>query len=302
MIVALVLVSLVLTLGYLSLRAVGFPAAANAQESALGVQVRPLLLVGVSVLIILFILLSSLAILHSFRQQSQARDQELEALSRELTASREKLLVALGDLQSTNAFQRSVLESLSDPIMVIDLDYRVRLMNKAALASSVSLTERASMRCFEIGHHRQAPCDGIEHPCPLVQVREFGAPVTVIHEHYQADGRRRFVEVAASPLTAEDGSLDGIVETLRDITQPVRTAQALKAANRLQQLLVDEVRERIARDLHDGLAQLLGYVNTKVAAVRLMLKNQQLDFGRRAFASARRGRAPVICRPPPGHF
>lgn len=41
-----------------------------------------------------------------------------------------------------------------------------------------------------------------------------------------------------------------------------------------QRAIIDE-RERIARELHDGLSQLLGYVNTKAMAVRLMLKNGQ---------------------------
>jgi len=37
-----------------------------------------------------------------------------------------------------------------------------------------------------------------------------------------------------------------------------------------------EERERIARELHDGFAQELGYVNTKVMAVRLLVKKQKL--------------------------
>ena len=43
-----------------------------------------------------------------------------------------------------------------------------------------------------------------------------------------------------------------------------------------EQAILDE-RERIARELHDGLAQVLGYVNTKVMAVRLMLQKGRLD-------------------------
>jgi signal transduction histidine kinase len=38
-----------------------------------------------------------------------------------------------------------------------------------------------------------------------------------------------------------------------------------------------EERERISRELHDGMAQLLGYVNTKVMAVRLLLGDGKLD-------------------------
>ncbi len=41
-----------------------------------------------------------------------------------------------------------------------------------------------------------------------------------------------------------------------------------------QQAIVEE-RERIARELHDGLAQVLGYVNTKATAVRLLVQRGQ---------------------------
>ncbi|MER3513125.1 MAG: histidine kinase, partial [Chloroflexota bacterium] len=44
----------------------------------------------------------------------------------------------------------------------------------------------------------------------------------------------------------------------------------------LRQRAIVEERERVARELHDGLAQLLGYVNTKAMAVRLMLKKRQM--------------------------
>ncbi|MFZ5915953.1 MAG: ATP-binding protein [Chloroflexota bacterium] len=47
--------------------------------------------------------------------------------------------------------------------------------------------------------------------------------------------------------------------------------------SQVRQRAIVEERERIARELHDGLAQLLGYVNTKAMAVRLMLQKQQVD-------------------------
>jgi signal transduction histidine kinase len=45
--------------------------------------------------------------------------------------------------------------------------------------------------------------------------------------------------------------------------------------SQVRQQAIAEERERIARELHDGLAQLLGYVNTKVMAVGLLVKNNQ---------------------------
>lgn len=47
--------------------------------------------------------------------------------------------------------------------------------------------------------------------------------------------------------------------------------------SQLRQQAVVEERERIAKELHDGMAQLLGYVNTKVMAVRLMVNNRQIE-------------------------
>ena len=43
----------------------------------------------------------------------------------------------------------------------------------------------------------------------------------------------------------------------------------------MRQRAIVEERERIARELHDGMAQVLGYVSTKVMAARLMLKKQR---------------------------
>ncbi len=50
-----------------------------------------------------------------------------------------------------------------------------------------------------------------------------------------------------------------------------------KEIGSLRQCAIVEERERIARELHDGMAQLLGYVSTKAMAVRLMLKNGQAE-------------------------
>jgi signal transduction histidine kinase len=45
----------------------------------------------------------------------------------------------------------------------------------------------------------------------------------------------------------------------------------------LRQQAITEERERIGRELHDGMAQILGYVNTKAMATRLLVKNRQWE-------------------------
>jgi len=55
-----------------------------------------------------------------------------------------------------------------------------------------------------------------------------------------------------------------------------RHAQEQEELHRLRNRAIADERERIARELHDGFAQLLGYVNTKAMAVRLMLKRRRM--------------------------
>lgn len=45
----------------------------------------------------------------------------------------------------------------------------------------------------------------------------------------------------------------------------------------VQTLAILTERERLAREMHDGIAQVLGYVNTKVQAVKELLKTRQTD-------------------------
>jgi len=53
--------------------------------------------------------------------------------------------------------------------------------------------------------------------------------------------------------------------------------EALSELNRTKARAITEERERIARELHDGVAQLLGYVNNKTSAIRLLLEKSQIQ-------------------------
>lgn len=74
------------------------------------------------------------------------------------------------------------------------------------------------------------------------------------------------------------GSFNTMAQQLEQYTHEQRERVKVR-----QRAIVEE-RERIARELHDGMAQLLGYVNTKVMAVRLMLKNNQIEPAERQLA------------------
>ncbi len=139
----------------------------------------------------------------------------LQAILRDITERKQ----AQETLEAAYAFQQSIIDGVAEPIMVVGADYRVKLMNRAAREFSygdVHTTE--PVFCYQVSHQCEAPCNGIRHPCPMEQVRQAGQPVTVVHQHFQANGEPRFVEVIASPLWGADGTFQGIIESVRDIT------------------------------------------------------------------------------------
>ena len=71
------------------------------------------------------------------------------------------------------------------------------------------------------------------------------------------------------------------VETLASLANQATIAlEHARLEDRLRELAVVEERERIARELHDGIAQVLGYVNTKSQAIDGHLAQGRVDEAR----------------------
>jgi signal transduction histidine kinase len=179
-------------------------------------------------------------------------------------------------LEAAHAFQQSIIDGVAESILVIDSDYRVKLMNSAAREFSFGDADSSGpVFCYQISHQGETPCKGMQHPCPMEQVRESGQPVTVVHQHYQANGERRTLELIASPLWGSDGAFQGIIESMRDITERTRAEEALQEyAERLRALTgqLAEVREaerqQLARELHDQVGQNLTALGINLNIVR----------------------------------
>ncbi len=91
------------------------------------------------------------------------------AIQRDITLRKQ----AGQDLENALAFQQLIVDGVGHPIMVIESDYQVTVANRTAQAFSYGAVEAARPKyCYQMSHRREAPCDGIEHPCPLEQVQE----------------------------------------------------------------------------------------------------------------------------------
>jgi len=115
--------------------------------------------------------------------------------------------------------------------------------------------------CYEDGRHSRFWPEMPHHRDICLPLKAHGEVLGVMNLRLQIE----------QSLSADDLSL---LEAISDqIALAIENARLVDA--RLRSII--EERERIARELHDGLAQVLGYVNNKSATARLSLKKGELQ-------------------------
>ncbi len=166
------------------------------------------------------------------------------------------------ELEATRVFLQSIIDGVTESIMVIDTDYRIRLINKAAIKlHDVELPLSESLLCYQISHQTGNPCHGDEHPCPLKTVIDTKQPVTLVHTHKRGNGEEYAVEISASPIFADDGEVSGIIEVGRDITEKLRLEEEEREFRaRLFQQQKDQSIALIAKGIAHDFNNLLGTV------------------------------------------
>lgn len=118
----------------------------------------------------------------------------------------------------SQTFFEPIMESFAEPMYIIGKDFEIQWLNRAARKLLLQEgTRMVRLRCYELFHGRETPCDGSAYVCPIARVRETAKPLTLVHEHISADNERHLVEIVASPLWDEDGAFHGIVEAMRNI-------------------------------------------------------------------------------------
>ncbi len=92
-------------------------------------------------------------------------------------------------------------------------------------------------------------------------------------QRLRKDGEQIPVMVTVSPIQDADGKLVSLLGISTDMRDKKRLEQKLLRQQRA--LAIMEERERLARELHDSLGQILGYVNTQTQAAREMLAKNE---------------------------
>jgi diguanylate cyclase (GGDEF)-like protein len=193
----------------------------------------------------------------------EQRSLELEKAYRNLNREIEERRRAEKVIQQEHTFIQTIIEGVRDPARIISPDFKVQMMNQAALAILPSRqAKQEQLTCYQAYRQINTPCTGQDHRCVLKEVIKTGKTVAIHHKEILGEDKERVFEIEASPLWNADGTLHGILEVIRNITEDLSAETQLR-----------EHRERLHHLVyHDALTSLPNRVLLQDRLSRMMIK------------------------------
>ncbi len=132
-------------------------------------------------------------------------------------------------IEHERSFLQSVIDGAADPVMVIDMEYTLQLINAAACRlMQVDQHSAEGKKCYQLFSNRDRPCSSDRYPCPIQEIRKTGRRVTLIHNPFHGNRINNTFEIEASPFRDREGNIHGVVEVARDITDRLRIEKELR--------------------------------------------------------------------------
>lgn len=120
-------------------------------------------------------------------------------------------------LNTTREMMQTIIDEIPDPIIYIESDYTIAMMNKAAkeqTSDSVLIN-----KCFEMTQKTTPNCSEESSFCPMNSVKITKEPMTIRHIRKDKEGNKRHVEVYMRPIFDSDGEISAFLEMTHDITE-----------------------------------------------------------------------------------
>ena len=143
-----------------------------------------------------------------------------------ITGKKNKTPVALTPTQA-------ILDSISDGVFTVDLDWRITSFNRAAEEiTGVSRNEAIGRRCADVFRSSMCGAD-----CALQQTLKTGKPIIGKSGYIiDSNGNRIPISVSTAVLRNTEGRVTGGAETFRDLSEVEALRQELEAKFRVADL------------------------------------------------------------------
>jgi PAS domain S-box-containing protein len=126
-------------------------------------------------------------------------------------------------------YLKILLHCMYEDIIVIDKNYNIVDVNNSRLKIADKKTEEVlGAKCYSVSHGFDKPCNLYGEECPLQEVMTSGKSKQVRHKNITNDGRLKYLDILFSPFINENGEVEKVIETIRDVTEAVSAQQELK--------------------------------------------------------------------------
>ena len=164
------------------------------------------------------------------------------------SAARNARLFAL--LERAKAQWEQTFDSISDPILISDSQFRIVRLNRAAASCfDVPIKEAVGRVCYEL-------VKGREGPCPWHDALGRGVPVSSDRYLPHLD---RWFSFSAFPFENGEGKRVGVVHVLRDITEERELRRQMAQAQKLA--AIGELVAGVAHELNNPLTGIIGFAH-----------------------------------------
>ena len=166
-----------------------------------------------------------------------------------------------GSVEMTDTQYRKydqILDAIPDLVMVMDKEHRIVYANKAMLTQYGE--DMIGMKCWEVLHGTDGPVAECPHAMLIRDGREH---LFEMKEH--ALGKT--LMVSTTPLYDVDGSVDGCVHVIRDISYRKKTELAMAQKNAAMQELIEQVaveKSRIQKSVAENLEEIVIPILSKI--------------------------------------
>lgn len=180
----------------------------------------------------------------------------LLAVTDDITARKE----AQEKLSQSEEFIRSILDTVDEGFIVVDLDYRIITANKAYCRQIGSCNEDIIGRhCYEVSHRTNRPCYEEGEECAVRNVLATGGPHSSIHRHKDPKGNILYVETKAYPIKDVSGNVTSAIETINNITERHLLEEERLKTQKLES--IGTLAGGIAHDFNNLLQGIFGYIS-----------------------------------------
>ncbi len=149
-------------------------------------------------------------------------------------------------LETSRDYLQSVIDNIGDLILVIDTEFKVVLSNKKLkqVINGIDPAQKGLL-CHKLPHLGSMSCKDKEQACPMKKVLKSKSPVSITRMHVDESGSERYIDVVAAPLFNDSGEIAHIIESCRDITDRVKTEQALMQSETRYRSLFEQSNDAI---------------------------------------------------------